>query len=155
APRFICTARPGGLRSTWGVNCWAIITVWSLLPPSTTISSSPGASATLPNVAGRCACSLSVGTITEMRQARGWTVQRLGLAIRRYIRRQQRHRIDTVQKTLERLTQRRQRPPTMADDVKTALQGNAGNRHCTHTASPEFIGQGNARHNGYPDTSLN
>src|SRR5262249_31532082 len=79
----------------------------------------------------------------------------LWLAIRRYILRQQRHRIDAVQKTLERLTQRRQHPPTMADDVKTALQGNAVNGHCTHTASPELIGQGNARHNGYPDASLN
>jgi hypothetical protein len=42
-------------------------TVWSVLPPSTTINSSPGARVTPLRVAGRWSCSLRVGTITEMR----------------------------------------------------------------------------------------
>ena len=49
------------------MNCWAMATVWSVLPPSTTINSSPGAKVTPLRVAGRWSCSLRAGTITEMR----------------------------------------------------------------------------------------
>src|SRR5206468_1464331 len=126
-------------------------TVWSVLPPSTTINSSPGAKVTPLRVAERWSCSLRVGTITEMQgQADGVTPE-LALAIAWDIPRQQRHRINTVQKTLKGLTQRRQRTTAMADDVKMALQRHPLNRHDRHTASPQFIDEGNTRQNRHAD----
>ena len=77
------------LCSTCAVNCRAIATVRSVLPPSTTINSSPGARVTPLRVAERWSCSLRVGTITEMREAGGGVIPALALAIMCDVPRQQ------------------------------------------------------------------